>query len=167
MATFKLSKRLLIGVVVHEVSRLRRKAIDQLLQPMGITGAQWWVLTYISLRPGLSQVRLADELNMGKVALGGLIERLMKSSLLERRPDERDKRANRIYLSDAGLKLAREISRVSTGVQEEALRGISNEDLEVAINVLTRMQSNLEPMVGTNEPGRAGNLLRTSSSYQI
>ena len=55
-----LNRQLKLGVLVHEVSRLRRKAIDQLVRPLEITGSQWWVLTYISLRPGLSQVRLAE-----------------------------------------------------------------------------------------------------------
>jgi len=163
MSTVRLSKKLQIGVVVHEVSRLRRKAIDQLLQPLGITGAQWWVLTYISLRPGLSQARLADELNLGKVALGGLIDRLMKNDLIDRRSDDQDKRINLIFLSDAGLHLAREISRISAGVQDEALKDISPDELEVAISVLMRMQNNLETIVGTNKAGKVGNSLRSLS----
>src|SRR5260221_10622780 len=65
MLTMALSRRLKIGVLVHEVSRLRRRAIDELLQPVGITGTQWWLLTYVSLRPGLAQARLAEELNLG------------------------------------------------------------------------------------------------------
>lgn len=157
MATIevKLSRRLKVGVLVHEVSRLRRKAIDQLLLPLGITGAQWWLLTYISLRPGLSQARLADGLQLGKVALGGLIDRLMKNDLIERRLDEQDKRVNLIFLSDAGLKLAKDIRLISHDVQDDSLKHISDQDLDVAISVLMQMKDNLENVTGSKKTGKS------------
>lgn len=146
-------------MLVHELSRLRRRAIDQLLQPLGITGSQWWVLTYISLRPGLSQARLADELNLGKVALGGLIDRMMKLNLIDRRPDEQDKRVNLIFLSETGMALARDIRHISSGVQDDALAGVSQEDLDVALSVLSRMKDNLERKTGVDPSGRVGALV--------
>jgi DNA-binding MarR family transcriptional regulator len=151
MAPANLSRRLKIGVLVHEVSRLRRRAIDELLQPLGVTGTQWWLLTYVSLRPGLAQTRLAEELNLGKVALGGLIDRMMKNDLIERRPSDEDKRVNRIFLSEAGVKLATEIRRISSGVQDEALKNIASNELDVAISVLMRMKDNLEEITGTTQ----------------
>jgi MarR family transcriptional regulator, transcriptional regulator for hemolysin len=154
-----LSRRLKFGVLVHELSRLRRKAIDQRLQPLGITGAQWWLLTYISLRPGLSQARLADELNIGKVALGGLIERMMKLDLIDRRPDEQDKRVNLIFLSKGGKAMVKEITIVSSSMQDEALEGISKEELEVAMAVLVRMKDNLEKATGIDTSVRSGSLV--------
>ena len=149
MLPMNLSRRLKVGVLVHEVSRLRRKAIDQLLQPLGITGAQWWLLTYVSLRPGLAQSRLAEELNLGKVAVGGLIDRMTKNNLIERRPSDEDKRVNHVFLSATGVKLADEIRRLSTGVLDNALQGISSEELDVAMSVLTQMKENLEGLTGT------------------
>jgi DNA-binding MarR family transcriptional regulator len=154
MATVRLSRKLKIGVLVHETSRLRRKAIDQVLKPLGVTGTQWWVLTSVSLRPGLSQARLADELNLGKVALGGLIDRLMKNGLIDRRPDAEDKRVNLIFLSEAGLNLVRDIKRISSGVQDEAMAGISLDDIDTTISVLERMMSNLEKFTGATFAGK-------------
>jgi DNA-binding MarR family transcriptional regulator len=159
MLTVNLSRRLKVGVLVHEVSRLRRKAIDQLLQPLGITGTQWWLLTYVSLRPGLSQARLAEELNLGKVALGGLIDRMTKNNLIERRPSDEDKRVNHVFLSGEGVKLADDIRRLSSGVLDNALKDIDPHDLDVALSVLSRMKDNLEGMTGTNKAERAGALV--------
>ena len=159
MVAVSLNRKVKLGVLVHEVSRLRRKAIDQLVRPLNITGTQWWVLTYISLRPGLSQVRLSEELNLGKVALGDLIDRLMKNHLLERRPAEQDKRVNLIFLSKAGADLAIEIRRLSADVQEEALKGISPEELNAAISILSRMKDNLENITGTSQVDKVGALI--------
>ena len=146
-SAISLNRHLKLGVTVHDVSRLRRKVIDQIVRPMDITGTQWWVLTYISLRPGLAQVRLAEELSLGKVALGSLVERLTKAKLVERRPDPQDKRANLLFLTQAGMDFTMEIRRLSAGVQDEALKDISREDVDVAISVLTRMKENLEGII--------------------
>lgn len=122
---------------------MRRKAIDHVLKPMGVTGGQWWVITYLSLHPGLSQVALAEELNMGKVALGGLVDRLEKIRLIERRPDLVDRRMNRIHLSKAGIDLVREIKTASEGVQDKAVSGITSEELNHAMAALGKMEANL------------------------
>lgn len=132
-----------MGVLVHEVSRMRRKAIDMVLKPLGITGGQWWMLTYISLHKGLSQNQLAEELNMGKVSIGGLLDRLEASGLVERRVDQVDKRVKRVFLTPAGSSLVEEIRLTSAGVQEVALDGITIVELEHAIAALTKMEANL------------------------
>jgi DNA-binding MarR family transcriptional regulator len=123
---------------------MRRKAIDQVLKPLGITGGQWWVVTYISLHRGLSQVALAEELNMGKVALGGLVDRLEKAGLIERRSDPIDRRMNRIHLSKRGIGLVKDIKKASEGVQDLALDGITSVELEHAISALGKMEVNLQ-----------------------
>lgn len=142
-----LSRRLLFGVLVHEVSRVRRKAIDRVVKPLGITGGQWWVLTYISLHDGKSQGELAEDLNLGKVALGGLIDRLEKSGLLERRIDGSDRRMKRVHLTAEGLRVVEEIRKSSSEVQEAALAGISHDEVEHAIAVLKKMETNLQAIV--------------------
>jgi MarR family transcriptional regulator, transcriptional regulator for hemolysin len=148
----RMNKKVTFGILVHEVSRIRRKAIDHVLEPMGITGGQWWVVTYISLHLGLSQVVLADELNIGKVALGGLVDRLEKAGLIERRPDRVDRRMNRIYLSKRGIRLVKDIKRASEDVQDKALDGITSEELKHAISALEKMESNLREFVKKRGP---------------
>jgi DNA-binding MarR family transcriptional regulator len=138
-----LSKKLNFGVLVHEVSRMRRKAIDHVVKPLGITGGQWWLLTYISLHNGLSQIGLAEELNMGKVTIGGLLDRLEQNELIERRPDINDRRVKRVFLTQSGIALVEEIRRASASVQDIALNGISSTELECAIEALTKMEANL------------------------
>ena len=65
-----LNWELRLGFLVHDVSRLRRRVVDRALKPLGVTRSQWWVLAFLSRSDGMSQVALADELDLGKVALG-------------------------------------------------------------------------------------------------
>src|SRR6516164_1234444 len=74
-----------LGYLIHDVSRLRRMMFDRALAPLGITRSQWWVLAFISRKDGLPQSQLADELDVGKVALGALIDRLEIAGFVTRK----------------------------------------------------------------------------------
>src|SRR5690606_4102834 len=87
-----------LGFLIHDTSRLRRSAFDRYLRPLNITRSQWWVLAYLSRGDGLTQSDLADQLDLGRVAIGGLIDRLEKNGMVRRVADPNDRRVNRIYL---------------------------------------------------------------------
>jgi len=53
----------------------------------------------IAAAGGLSQVDLADMLEPATDLAGRLLDRLVEHGLLERRPDPRDRRANRLFLT--------------------------------------------------------------------
>src|SRR3546814_12675126 len=73
--TKDLNTGLRFGFLIHDVSRLRRVVVDRALKPLGITRSQWWVLAFLSRRDGMTQTALAADLDLTKVALGGLPDR--------------------------------------------------------------------------------------------
>src|SRR2546430_13561329 len=88
-----------LGYLIHDVSRLRRMMFDRALAPLGITRSQWWVLAFISRKDGLPQVQLANELDVGKVAVGALIDRLESSGFVIRQADPVDRRGKRGFVA--------------------------------------------------------------------
>lgn len=81
-------------------------------------------------------------------------------NLINRRRDDQDKRVNLIFLSETEISLAHDIRHISSGVQDEALAGVSQEELDVAISVLSRMKDNLERTTGGgDQSGRIGALV--------
>src|SRR5260370_4657795 len=97
-------KRRLIAQLV-ESSRLLRNYIDHRAKQRGTTRAQWIVLFRLRQQEGLSQVDLADVLELQPISLVRLLDRLVEHRLLERRQDPRDRRANRLFLTASGLQL--------------------------------------------------------------
>ena len=87
-------KRQFIAQLV-ETSRLLRNYIDHRAKTRGTTRAQWIVLFRLREQEGLSQVDLADVLELQPISLVRLLDRLVEHALLERRPDPKDRRANR------------------------------------------------------------------------
>ncbi|HKT74652.1 MAG TPA: MarR family transcriptional regulator [Steroidobacteraceae bacterium] len=144
----KRNERLRIGFLIHDVSRLRRTAFDQRMKPLRITRSQWWVLSGISRHDGdgITQTELANVLDLSKVALGGLIDRLERSAFVERRPDARDRRVNRVHLTSKGHSMLEKMAQIGDEMNGRIMKGISFAEQHVFADLLTRMKNNLRAM---------------------
>jgi len=132
-----------LGFLIHDVSRLRRSAFDRCLKQLNVTRSQWWVLAHLSRKDGMTQSQLAEELDLGKVAVGGLVDRLEKSGLVRRGPDATDRRVNRIYLEPKSKQLVGRLRKVSYQFNKQILDGIADTNLQVAARTLYAMKHNL------------------------
>jgi DNA-binding MarR family transcriptional regulator len=132
-----------LGFLIHDVSRLRRSAFDRVLKPLNVTRAQWWMLAYLSREEGMTQSQLAVELDMGKVAIGGLIDRLEKAGLLRRQADPLDRRVNHVFLEPKSKQLIAKMRKVSHQLNQKILFGLEDVNLESAALTLDAMKRNL------------------------
>ena len=152
-----LDANLRFGFLIHDVSRLRRIVVDRALKPLGITRSQWWVLAFLSRRDGMTQTALAADLDLTKVAIGGLIDRMESAGFVERRADERDARARRVYLTRAGQKLVATIRENVDAVETDILTAVSEAELDEAARALVKIKDRLLEMIGSDAEG-AGEL---------
>ena len=146
-----LETELRFGFLVHDVSRLRRNLFDRAFKPLGITRSQWWVVAFLSRRDGMPQRQLADELDVGKVALGGLVDRLEAAGLVERRADADDRRVKRVFLTPEGKSLVARLRDSSTEGERRLMEGVSEGDLDVAVRVLRTMKDRLLGLLGPDD----------------
>jgi MarR family transcriptional regulator for hemolysin len=137
-----------IGFLIHDVSRLRRTVVDKALRPMGVTRSQWWVLANLSRHngQGMMQTELAKVMDVGKVTLGGLIDRLEAGGLVKRQPDPSDRRAKRVVMTPKGTKLLADIQAIAAKVNDQILNGIARNDISRAETVLYKMKQQLISM---------------------
>ena len=132
-----------LGFLILDVSRLRRSAFDRCLKPLNVTRSQWWMLAYLSREDGMTQSQLAEELDLGKVAVGGLIDRLEKTGLVRREADASDRRVNRVFLEPKSQQLITEMRKVSHRMNEQILSGLDDPQLEAAATTLDAMKGNI------------------------
>ena len=132
-----------LGFLIHDASRLRRSAFDRCLKPLNVTRSQWWVLAYLSRQDGMTQSQLAEELDLGKVAIGGLIDRLQKSGLVRRDADASDRRVNRVFLEPKSKQLINRMRKVSHQLNQQILAGLPETQLETTAKTLDTMKRNL------------------------
>ena len=141
--THSIDWELRLGFLIHDVSRLRRSAFDRCLKPLNVTRSQWWVLAYLSREDGMTQSQLAEELDLGKVAVGGLIDRLEKSGLVRRDADASDRRVNRVFLEPKSKQLIAKMRKVSHKMNGQILSSLSDPELESTATTLDAMKRNL------------------------
>jgi DNA-binding MarR family transcriptional regulator len=149
--TKDLNASLRFGFLIHDVSRLRRVVVDRALKPQGITRSQWWVLAFLSRRDGMKQTALADDLDLTRVAIGGLLDRMEAGGFVERRADASDGRARRVFLTRAGAKLVSAIRKSVEKVELEILAKISEEDLNHAAATLVALKESLLEKIGSDD----------------
>ena len=135
-----------LGFAIHDASRLRRVVYDTGLKPAGVTRSQGWVLAYLSREDGQPQSELAAELDLGKVALGGLIDRLEASGMVERKPDAQDRRVKRIFLTSKGREVALKQRKIARGLNAEIMEGVSPQDMRTTARTLHQLINNLRRM---------------------
>ncbi|MBN8478556.1 MAG: MarR family transcriptional regulator, partial [Burkholderiales bacterium] len=141
--------------LIHDTSRLRRSAFDRYLKPLKVTRSQWWVLGFLSRGDGLTQSDLADQLDLGRVAMGGLIDRLEKNGLVRRVADPSDRRVNRIYLDPRSKPLLSKMRHANHSFNVRILEGLSDEQLATTADSLEAIKRNLLEYLGTPEAPQA------------
>lgn len=143
------------GFLIHDVSRLRRVAVDRALKPLGITRAQWWVLAFLSRRDGMTQTALAADLDLTKVAIGGLLDRMEAAGFVGRRADQSDGRARRVFLTRAGAKMVSAIRENVEAVELDIMIRVSDEALGQAAETLRTLKETLLEMLGGDADAEA------------
>lgn len=138
-----------LGFYIHDTSRLRRVIYDAALKPAGVTRSQGWLLAYLSRQDGMAQSDLARQLDLGKVALGGLVDRLELSGLLERRADSNDRRMKRVFLTPSGRKVVNKMRKIAGPTNEQILDGISPKDVRATVTTLKAIKANLLKMTSS------------------
>jgi DNA-binding MarR family transcriptional regulator len=144
-------KRQFVAQLV-ESSRLLRNYIDHRAKSRGTTRAQWIVLYRLRQQEGLSQVDLADVLELQPISLVRLLDRLVEHDLLERRHDPKDRRANRLFLTASGRQLVDDLDSLRDSIAAEVLQDAPAVAIETSLETLRAVKERIKGL--TEPPGR-------------
>ena len=132
-----------MGFLIADVARLMRRNFDRRAQQIGLTRAQWQVLSWLKRNEGISQAALADLLEMSPMTLVRLIDKLETAGLVERRPRPGDRRSYQLYLADHAHPLLDRLWEMGAETRRQAQAGISKADEALLFDVLTTIRRNL------------------------
>lgn len=132
-----------LGFLVNDVARLVRRAFDQRGQTCGLTRAQWQVLAYLFHNQGSNQASVAEALDVEPITLSRHIDRLEAMGYVARVPDPTDRRARRLHLTESVRPLLDQMKVIGNEVIATALEGISPDEADVLIGLLSKMRCNM------------------------
>jgi DNA-binding MarR family transcriptional regulator len=144
------------GYLIHTVTRLWGKRFDQRARALGLTRAQCKALAHLSRNEGINQIGLAELLEVEPMTLVRLIDRMEENGWIERRPDPADRRARRLYLGEKARPVLDTTMRLSEETRMEALKGFSERQQELLIDMLQRVRGNLTSLEPVLEDQLAG-----------
>jgi MarR family transcriptional regulator for hemolysin len=139
-----------IGYVLSDVARLIRTVFDRRVRDIGLTRAQWLVLTRLYRRPGASQTELADMLEIDRASAGRMIDRMQKNGWVERRADSEDRRINRLYLTEDARRAHKDMWAIAETTVDDALAPLSAAERAQFTRLAARVKGQLQSMAGAH-----------------
>jgi MarR family transcriptional regulator for hemolysin len=155
----RLSPKREMAFLLSDVARLLRTYADQHAGTIGMTRAQWAVLVRLERAEGLKQGELAEQLDLQPISLTRLVDRLCDNGLIERRPDPKDRRAKRLFLTPAARPLLARLHAIGETLMADVLAGLDDEAVVAMIGRLGRIKDNLRQAI-QNKPGTEERTLR-------
>ncbi|WP_312139223.1 MarR family transcriptional regulator [Brevundimonas sp.] len=134
----------LIGIRFSMLARRWRHEVESSLAEAGLSDATWAPLVHLSEGgDGQSQKHLAARLGIDASSLVRLLDILERQSLIERRPDQNDGRARRVFLTPDGEARVAHIRNLLWQAEELLLADLSDEEAQVMLDCFARIDARI------------------------
>jgi len=101
------------------------------------------VMATLAIHDGINQREVVRLTHLRPPTVSVILQKMEAEGLVESKPDPEDRRAKRMYLSQAGRSLDRKHIQWIQGVDAIALEGLSEEEIETLMAILPRIRDNL------------------------
>lgn len=132
---------------IKELNKLiGRKVKDEKYPVEYLNRTQIQILVYLIKHKNeeVCQRDLQDETHLKKASITGTLDSLEDKGAIKRIQSKDDKRKNIIVLSEQALKAKDKIEKKYEEIENKLKKGISEKDLNIFLNVLTKMERNLQ-----------------------
>jgi len=130
--------------------------VERIMQPyfarFGISGAQWGVLRHLHRaeqvsESGLRMTDLGERLLIRPPSVTGVVDRLERAGLVERKGSPKDQRSKLVALTANGRHLVRKMLAVHEKKVESVLAGLAANEQAALLHYLTRLGQHLERLL--------------------
>ncbi len=133
-----------VPLLMHDIARRSRYRFDARARSRGITRAQWRVLIVLSRVDGApTQSDLAELLDVERITLCRMVDRLAEAGMVERRADPSDRRVWRLHLTSQAMPVVDELSAIANEMEEDMLEPLSAEQREILTHLLTTVRDHM------------------------
>jgi DNA-binding MarR family transcriptional regulator len=126
-----------LDIALRNVDQIFRQS----LRPEGLTVIEWYILRALYERDGQHASELARAVGRAATSFTPNLDKLQKKGLIERRPDESDRRAVRIYLTGRARDLREDVLDSAEEIDRNMRKLFANGDFETFQDVLAMLQS--------------------------
>lgn len=140
-----------VRTIFREYHYNHRNIIDKNFRENGIYFGQPPILKYLSENDNATQKEIADFLHISPPSVATSLKRMEESGLVVRVADKKDARCNNLKLTEKGEKLSKYADRLFLNMDEATFSDFTDEEIEILIKFLERMNRNLEEFAERGE----------------
>ena len=129
----------------NEISRIFRDCLRRENDAEGVMtqpGAHL-VLSFLATGDGTTQLELVRSTHLKAPSVSLILKKMEEEGIVQRRCDEHDARAVRVYLTEYGKKIDREHIKKIKAMDTAALEGISEAEQKSMMELLAKIRNNL------------------------
>lgn len=130
--------------LVMEISRLLRARMQR--EDCGVMAQSTArvVMSHLAVRGSMGQLEIVELTRLKPPTVSTLLHRMEEEGYITRVTDDKDKRAIRVALSDKGKAFDREHLRRLSNNDQQAVKGLSEDEQKTLEALLLRMRDNLK-----------------------
>ena len=132
-----------LGHLLNKVCGLRHRRMHELLDELGLYRGQPLMLRALWAGDGVTHSALAGQLGKSPATITKTVKRMEKTGFVERKPDPRDERLSRVYLTAAGRNVQAAVEQVWQDFEQQACDGFSPEEMASLRGMLQRVCHNI------------------------
>jgi DNA-binding MarR family transcriptional regulator len=134
-----------LGYALKRAQHALRHAMDDKLSSLGLTTAQYNVLSSIHARPGISNASLSRAAFTTAQSMQGIVSNLEKLGLMRRVPDPHHGRIKQSALTRSGEQVLARAHKVLAGVEDTMTAGFTKKEIKAFASMLQRCADNMNP----------------------
>jgi MarR family transcriptional regulator, organic hydroperoxide resistance regulator len=124
--------------------RAMAEAGEAAFQRHGVRSGQQWILRRLWDEDGLTPGEIARRLELSTPTVTKAAMRMEAAGLIDRRPDPKDARLIRLFLSERGRALEKTIAEEMAQLSSRALATLSEDESKALVHALTSIRRNLQ-----------------------
>jgi DNA-binding MarR family transcriptional regulator len=128
-----------IGFLLARTARSMKRALDTRLTQHNLTATQYIVLSVLCGEDGISLSQLGQRLYFDNPTITGIVDRMERDGLVERRRIADDRRVINVFLTQKGRGLIREHDDLAEEIDAQAMSGLSVKEREAFLKVVNKI----------------------------
>jgi DNA-binding MarR family transcriptional regulator len=133
-----------LGHLLNKVCGLRHRRMHDLLDELGLYRGQPAVLTALWAEDGVTHSALARALTKSPATITKTVKRMERAGFVVRKPDPKDERLSRVYLTAAGRDVQASVEQVWHAFEEQAFAGFDDHEMATLRALLSRVCHNIK-----------------------
>lgn len=110
------------------------------LEQYNITPPQFAALSFLWRNSGINQIQLGELMDADKTTISGILDRLEKLQLIERRANASDRRSSILFVTEKGKSLQKELTSIAMS-ESPITKSLTKEEIHFLISILKKIRN--------------------------